>query len=503
MVYQKSKAFHEKIRHVFVLMMENRSFDHMLGFDSIQGIGLDGKPTKAVGLNGTEANPDPNGEPIKVSDTAPDSLSFDPKHEFPNIKDQLCGPGGQYPGLTMDGFVRSNGSDVMRCFAPGRLKILASLAREFTLCDHWFSSLPGPTWPNRLFVHAATSGGLFCSPDDLTTAEKSLFGSYAFEHGTVYDALDKLDLPWRIYHHGIPQAITLAGMKNHFIFGKRFREFDRFAGDLKGKYPYRFTFIEPHYGGFLAEKYTAGNSQHPNGDIREGEKLIRDVYLALRNSPLWSSSLLLVTYDEHGGFYDHVKPKEAVPPGDKQLYAGENTEGCHFDFGLYGVRVPAVVISPWVAKGLVDHKTYDHSSVSRTLGNLFGFQPLTQRDGSAESLEDLFSLEAPRPDALADLPEVEVSQEDGSPSRGAGEILEGLDRLMLRLASGVEAHLDPHRKSRISEKVRGIQTRGQAGEYMLGVHQRVLDIRNANPLIKLAHALVMGLKHGWAKMGVG
>jgi phospholipase C len=485
------------IEHIFVLMMENRSFDHLLGWEAVQGMDLTGRPLVAEGLAGNERNLDSSGSSVPVGKNAPDCLSFDPHHEFPDIRTQLCGPGGTYPNLTLEGFVKSNGPDVMKCFDRGRLNILPTLAREFALCDHWFSALPGPTWPNRLFAHAATSGGLFCSPDTDDTLDKSLFGRYEFENGTIYDALEKAGKSWRIYHDGIPQAITLAGMKSKYLFGNSFEEFGNFAKDLRSGYTPNFTFIEPHYGGIAAETYTEGNSQHPNGNIQAGEKLIRDVYLAIRNSPVWESSLLLITYDEHGGFYDHVQPLPAVPPGDLAKYAGENEKDLKFDFSLHGVRVPAVVVSPWVPKNIIDQSVYDHGSISKTAGQLLGFAPITHRDANSQSFDRLLSLGQARTDCLENLPDVVISEDTAVATRNA-EAPGGLDKQLLYLGAGVEVHLDPHKKKEISRKVAAIKSRSDAGRYLKDLHQRVLTVRNDTAAGKIKHWLAIKLKDVWA-----
>src|SRR5580658_9392660 len=162
------------LKHIFVLMLENRSFDHLLGFSGITGAdAVTGEPTAINGLTGQEANTH-NGQSHPVSKSVPTSMAFDPGHEFEHVLQQLTGTapplpaGGVYPPVTLSGFadpfVKSSGAtdpgEVMQCFDPSQLPVLVTLAREFALCDHWFSSLPGPTWPNRFFVAAGTSGGL-------------------------------------------------------------------------------------------------------------------------------------------------------------------------------------------------------------------------------------------------------------------------------------------------------------------------------------------------------
>ena len=141
---------------------------------------------------------------------------------------------------------------------------------------------------------------------------------------------------------------------------------------------------------------------HPLDDVTRGERLIKDIYEAIRSSPHWESSMLIVTFDEHGGFYDHVAPPAAVPPGD---VAVDSYNHYGFKFDQLGVRVPTLVISPWIAKGVIDHTTYDHTSILSTVERLFGFGALTNRDATAADALHLLSLGAPRTDAPFTLPE--------------------------------------------------------------------------------------------------
>jgi phospholipase C len=159
------------------------------------------------------------------------------------------------------------------------------------------------------------------------------------------------------------------------------------------------VFIEPDYGNILpgtSEDYTCGNSQHPLDDITAGERLIKDTYEAIRNSELWESSVLIITWDEHGGFVDHVEPGPAVPPGDGVAEA----ENVHYGFGfdVLGPRVPAIVISPLIPQNVIDHTGYDHASIPATIERNFGLDPLTARDAAANDLLHLLSLETPRSD---------------------------------------------------------------------------------------------------------
>ena len=179
-----------QIQHIFVLMLENRSFDHLLGYSAITGTdAVSGQPTSINGLTGTESNTY-NHAPFPVTHPADFSMTVDPAHEFPDVLCQLCGPAatypkaGAWPPINNSGFVASYAEacakanqpqsplgEVLKCYAPDQLPVLNALAREFAICDNWYAPMPGPTWPNRMFVHAASSAGLDHSP---TTAEIAL-----------------------------------------------------------------------------------------------------------------------------------------------------------------------------------------------------------------------------------------------------------------------------------------------------------------------------------------
>jgi phospholipase C len=231
----------DRIKHVFVVMLENRSFDHMLGLSNIHGIdAVSGQPTTIDGLNASnDWNLDPHDNKVYASSPADWTMPFDPGHEFNDVKEQLCGAGGNYPHINNSGFVTSyskidpaNPGEIMKCYAPDQLPVLTALAQEFAVCDHWFSSMPGPTWPNRFFVHAASSAGLDHSPTPQTMADAILFRGYTFENGTIYNRLDKANLGWTIYKgDAFPQSLAISGMNIRALEG-RFRDFKDFSGDL-------------------------------------------------------------------------------------------------------------------------------------------------------------------------------------------------------------------------------------------------------------------------------
>ncbi|HZH78239.1 MAG TPA: alkaline phosphatase family protein, partial [Archangium sp.] len=388
-----------QIKNVFVLMLENRSFDHMLGFSGLTGTdAVTGERTRLNGLSGTESN-SYQGATYRVASPADRVMPVGPGHEFLDAVEQLCGPGASYPpgsvypAINNSGFVANyvsspsqgeghahgNFGDILKCYSPSQLPVLNALARDFAVCDNWFSSLPGPTLPNRFFLYAASSGGLDHSPSLREMAMWEMLSGFKFPKGSIFDALKRRlpDSGFRIFTDGwLSMVGTLHGITSFDL-----HPFEQFKKEVSAKnYPWAFTFIEPNYGDVVGNTFTRGTSQHPLDDVTGGERLIKQTYEAIRNSPHWETSLLIITWDEHGGFYDHVAPPRAVAPGDNASSA-HNQYG--FTFEQYGVRVPAVVVSPLIPANVIDHRLYDHASVPATLERLFGLAPLTQRDARA------------------------------------------------------------------------------------------------------------------------
>jgi phospholipase C len=507
-------------------MLENRSFDHMLGWSGLTGVdAVTGEPTAVEGLTGSEWNELRNAERVPVSAGSEYVLPIDPGHGFDDVLEQLCGPGavypdprgGGYPPITNAGFasrlagqvakgkVKVSPAAVMNGFTPDQLPVLHSLAREFAVCDHWFSSMPGPTWPNRFFVHAASSGGLDDSPSPLRTGTAILEG-YRFSNGTLFDRLDKAGRRWRIVEgDALPCALGISGMIEHAL-GGRFIGMDELRRRLaRPVLQESYIFIEPHYGHVLTDgsNFKCGNSQHPLDDVTRGERLLKEVYEAIRNSPHWPRSMLVVLYDEHGGFYDHVVPPPAVPPGDT-IPAGVSQN--QFAFDRLGVRVPAVVISPFIRRGLIDHTVYDHSSLLATIEHFYGLAPLTNRDAAAARFDHLLELASPRLDAPTALPQPAVSGvpdcEDSLLQRIAGELEEMPEELaeapeavltgFVHIAFAREIHLAAtmtgdvehaieREKDRLLSTYERIRTKFDAARFLHDVERRYRSMLSEDP----------------------
>jgi phospholipase C len=498
-----------KIKHVFVLMLENRSFDHMLGFSGITGTdAATGQPTSIDGLNGSESN-SYNGVTYTVQRGAPDRAEHDPPHGFPGVLEQLCGEGavyvsGQpYPPINNSGYVSAYAKShpelpdgAMRCYTPDQLPVTTALAREFVVCDRWFSSMPGPTEPNRWFVHAGTAGFFDEGPTKTEYAEalSSPWSGIAFEHGTIFDRLEEAGLKWRIYGcDSFPNVALLKGVSRTFDI----EDFEDFASDVASpSYDAAYTFIEPSYDAL--SEYEDGNSQHPLGSVRAGELLIKETYEALRRSPIWEDSMLIITYDEHGGFYDHVVPPSARPTGAIGRKYG-------FTFEQLGPRVPAIIVSPRIPRNLIDHRRYEHSTIVSTVIRLFGLKPLTTRSSLTSDLKPLAILDVPRADAPMTLPDpmgglftlapVVETPFEASAAKHPAKALDDdpTGRVAATIASGLAQHLELTPESEhpaLITRVEALQTRGEALEYLKEVYVLVQAAKHRAGVQRRANVLI-------------
>lgn len=330
------------VKTIVVLVMENRSFDHMLGYLNRRNPNIDG-------LSGAEFNVLNDGQTgrrtLYVSDTA-EFVDPDPGHSYQAIEEQVFGPERKFADPPpMSGFATNAESklpgmskNVMRAFRPEVVPVTTALAMEFAVFDRWFASVPSSTQPNRLFVHSATSHGLISNNEDILSA--------GLPQRTIMEDIADAGLTFGVYYQNLPTLLFYNNMRLA-KFSANFIDYEpHFKADAAaGKLP-NYVVIEQRY-------FDVGNSpandDHPSHDVSQGQMLLKEVYETLRASPQWEEMLLVITYDEHGGFYDHVPtPVTGVPSPD----GIEGVAGIYnFTFDRLGVRVPTIAISPWIQKG--------------------------------------------------------------------------------------------------------------------------------------------------------
>jgi phospholipase C len=446
------------IDHVIVLVLENRSFDHMLGY-------LDHPAPAFDGLNrgGPYSNPGRGGQTVVASAGARAVVPRSPDHSHDGVMHQLGVLRSRGPwNPTNQGFVANfertcrgrakhiyagvlgpllnfissrtsasprlvpdRGSLVMLSHRPEQVPVLSCLALEFAVCTRWFCSVPGETWPNRNFLHAATSDG----ETDIELRP--------YVNPTIFELLEKAGKTWRIYHDDTPQVWAFPRLWDTAERHANWYQFEEFATHVTAGDLPNYSFIEPNHRpplhtldhDLIIGAPDVSNNQHPennlvtnaaydtfdaaNTDFARGERLIATVYEALRANPaVFERTLLLVTYDEHGGFYDHVMPPVAVPnPGRDPDFVTWlfgvllHRRSKAFDFTMLGPRVPAVIVSPFVPRNTIHDVVHDHASVPTTLRALFapGARPLTRRDAWNTPWHIVATLGKPRGDDLPDL----------------------------------------------------------------------------------------------------
>ena len=442
-----NRTIRQNIKHVVVLMMENRSFDHIFGAFP----GANGSTTGSNHIDPADSSSRQYSQYAIDVNSQPD---FNPGHGFGAMMVDLFGPGAY--GYTADGgpmysqapvtpyppmcgFVHQNQSfddhgnaKVMSYFdylspgTAGRLNVLHTLAENYVLFDSWFCETPAMTCPNRHFAHLATNLGNngnnpsgYAGPGVAETNEQVADGPPLFDAKTIYQLLDELaphtapnwamyGFPWDEYDSAMYGYMSPAVSDPPNVpprLAAANRSIMDFPVDvLTGKLPY-YTFIMPSL--LFGSDWANGNSMHPNGDIRLGENLIASVYNVLRNSLIWKETLLIVTFDENGGIYDHVMPAAAVPPDDHPYV--NSLDEVVFDYSLAGPRIPALAISPWV-KNTVCSDFLQNSSILKfaeewMAGESEVYSSLTERDGHATSLADLdIWLDSANPDCLGTIP---------------------------------------------------------------------------------------------------
>jgi phospholipase C len=367
----------EKIDHIVVLMMENRSFDHMLGY-----LKLEGANPEVNGLEAAMSNMHGNNSyPVHHLPTT--VFEHDPGHQGDAVAEQLSKNNGGF----VDNYVSIHKKDppglIMGYHNASAVPVYDHLVRNFCVCDSWFCSVPGATWPNRLYSLTGQSP----SKDNKRVP--------IYDYPSFVRHLDSANVSWRWYAHDMATLRLIDGRyrvgrgSNFFWFDRRtllnkITFLDHAAsGDLAS-----VSWIDPNFVDYSVTGPRESNDDHPPSDVMAGQDLALKLYNAVVNSPAWPKTLLVFVYDEHGGFYDHVQPENAAD--DKPT------------FRSYGARVPAIIVSPWVERGKVSHKVFDHTSIIKTMLLRFCRRPdgtipdMGARVNNAEQLGTLLTLDTPR-----------------------------------------------------------------------------------------------------------
>lgn len=506
----------EKIEHIVVLMLENRSFDNILGFlgasdpggQKVNGVAgkqlsnpipeyartANGPRSVPIGIETDMTNPNPDpGEEYAHVNTQLFGQVIPPENRYPQFDEKPQDPYNlptleSYTNPPMNGFVTDYINHfnalmkqmpaydeykvIMNCHTEETLPVLHTLAKEYAVFDAWFASVPSQTICNRFFLHAGTSYGY--------VSNAPYYNWMMHEAPTIFNRIsDKRDpkVTWKIYYDR-DDIVSFTGLLHRSLWQYRktnFFHMDDFKNDAnQGTLP-SYSFIEPRF-------FMGHNDQHPpigqqslgTSNILAGELLIYWVYDVLRNSPGWNQTLLIITYDEHGGCYDHVPPPAAVPPDEFMSEEG-------FKFDRYGLRVPMVMVSPYIEKGTVFSGTYDHTSIIKVICDRWNLEPLTERDKHANSFAEVLNRETPR----SDNPPIKPRKYT-MPRSTLDEPINPLQRTILFIMAGLEDMLDDHTNETYltrakdllqlihdESRIAHIKTAGQAVQFSIAFDKRV------------------------------
>src|SRR3990172_407005 len=449
------QSYGNNIKHIIVIMLENRAFDHMLGH-------LKKNNSKIDGLWGNETcpyNPTNLSEGyVKVRWNATDVSYYDPNHNLDETTDQIFGYGPQMYPATMNGFVKNfatidqknNGANIMDMLDYKKSITLSLLAEEFAIFDRWYSDLPGPTEPNRMFFNSATSWGSTEGVDELL--------AQGYPQKTIFNSLDENGYTWRDYFTDFPTTLFFKKLRK-IKYIENFRQIEFFKFDVENGDLPTYSFIEPRWFG---NKNFKASDQHPPHPVSWGENLIADIYDSVRNGPKWNETLLIVTYDEHGGFYDHVPtPQKNVPAPDDHKTPSNQPQ---FDFKRLGIRVPTVFISPWLDKNTVIHEPigqgnthFCHSSFPGTLKDIFGLNNyLTKRDKWAGKWDYILNNRTePRTNCIINVARPPIREEKDN--NYYNEPISDFQRSIIYIAAGLNNH-NSHEYKKNMKEAKNIKT---------------------------------------------
>jgi phospholipase C len=456
----------DNLKHIVVLMMSGRSFDHMLGGLSLVMENGQKKYPKINGLTGNESNPDTEGAIVKVQPNAKfqGQLDPDPDHHFPGVDLQIFDGARPGPGrvANMQGFVKgyftqtndvNRSHNIMYYFTPDKLPVLTSLATEFAVFNGWFSSIPGPVICNRAFAHYGTSFGQVGM--DILYVRDPI--------PSIYERMIQAGHTAKIYYYDqLSSSMDTVNLEKNQpqIFGS----YDQFIADcFSGKLP-EYSFVEPCHNDHAGPGGGAilASDQHPDHNVQEGEKFIASIYNAIRANPvLWQSTALLILYDQHGGIYDHMVPPTCISDGYSAITADTGT-GEAFNFDRLGVRVPAILVSPYIPRGIVvpgpedttNGRVFEHACIPATITNFFlkNYENRTVREKQANTFLDLLS------DRMRTYSEVPYFTLGGSSYK-----LSPLDQGRIDLLRRIEERLPSDRRT--GTDTASIETSDQVNEY--------------------------------------
>jgi len=373
------------IRHIVVLIMENHSFDNLLGLVPYQvpgRRGVDGLTRRHGRL--LDFNPDASGQPVFAQHAeSPCQLDRVPSQAW-NASHE------SYDNGRNDGFVRASGPIAMRFWDERDLPFTYSLVKHFPIGQRFFCSTLGQTYPNRRFFFTGTASG--------TIATDNTTFSIPAANGTIFDRLDAHGIDWGVYYQNLPSWLIVPGVASPPGRVARQHHFDQFLVDAAaGRLP-AFAFIDPDYD--------TTSEENPQ-DVQVGERFIAQVVQALMRAPSWKHTALFITYDEHGGYYDHVPPPRAIKPDDiPPLTKPGDAPGA---YDRYGFRVPLIVVSPWARPGYISSVVQDLTSITAFIERKWNLPAMTFRDANAHPMTDYFDLRRRafvRPPRLAPAPDL-------------------------------------------------------------------------------------------------
>jgi phospholipase C len=356
-----------KIDHIVVLMMENHSFDNLLGAVPwrVKGRELVDGFTRKHGQV-VNFNQDASGRKIHAQSAVSPC-------QLPGLPSQAWNASHQsWDGGRNDGFVRACGPIAMRYWDDTDIPFTYSLAQHFPLGQRYFCSVLAQTYPNRRFFFTGTASG--------TIATNNATFSIPAANGTIWDRLDAHKISWGVYYENLPSFLIVPGSANQ-ARANRQHHFTQFLTDAAAGALPQFSFVDPDY--------STTSEENPQ-DIQIGEQFVAEVVHAITSSPKWGSTALFITYDEHGGYYDHVPPPRAIKPDNIAPILGPGD--VHAGYDRYGFRVPMIVVSPWARAGYLSNVVQDHTSMLAFIESKWNLPAMTFRDANAAPMTDYFDF---------------------------------------------------------------------------------------------------------------